>query len=80
MFICLSPCAVAAHAGLKSGDVIVTINGERVCSHRTAIRMIDEATKTKHTLEVEVYPATIMVKAIGKQPLRSLGNRMASYA
>ena len=51
-------CAVAAHAGLRSGDVILHINGENVTSHTRACQIFNVATETKAELEIEYYPGS----------------------
>lgn len=62
LLVCAPPpsLTVAAHAGLRAGDVILNINGESVSSHSRACELFNEATKARTTLEIEYYSSKAM--------------------
>jgi predicted metalloprotease with PDZ domain len=63
--------AVAAHAGLKAGDVILTINGEPTTGHAKAICIINEATKAKDELTIDFVPSeSLLAKTVSKPAAR----------
>lgn len=41
--VAMQPGSLAIHAGLQLGDVVLSVNGERVDTHNEAIRLVDSA-------------------------------------
>jgi precorrin-2 methylase len=68
---------VAAHAGLKAGDVIVNINGVHASDHRIAVSIINQATESRSEMVVEYFPHSTESM---KRPWKPMARRYLTYA